>query len=228
MELIFNPCGEFRWSLEGPVSQIHSPHLHAGASGIFSDLLMSVQMLKRVWGAETTESYHTYSSLVKLQPWFLRDCWGNLPLGRTAALVPEFAVKDLPLGRTLWWWWIRNVPSIKISIEKNYILNLCPTQVHVERWDAMKPIYWKSMNNKVASWSRLLHHHRGGWNEMNETSVEKWWNEIHGREKPTKTLLTPRNPHGVTEMQRWKANLCHGVALTIYQGFQTFPLPRTP
>ena len=25
----------------------------------------------------------------------------NLPLGRTAALVPEFSVKDLPLGRTL-------------------------------------------------------------------------------------------------------------------------------
>ena len=28
----------------------------------------------------------------------------DLPLGRTAALVPEFSVKDLPLGRTLWWW----------------------------------------------------------------------------------------------------------------------------
>ena len=25
----------------------------------------------------------------------------DLPLGRTASLVPEFAVKDLPLGRTL-------------------------------------------------------------------------------------------------------------------------------
>ena len=25
----------------------------------------------------------------------------DLPLGRIAALVPEFAVKDLPLGRTL-------------------------------------------------------------------------------------------------------------------------------
>ena len=25
----------------------------------------------------------------------------DLPLGRTAALVPEFAVKDIPLGRTL-------------------------------------------------------------------------------------------------------------------------------
>ena len=36
MELIFNPCGEFRRNLEGPVSQIHSPHLHVGAPGIFS------------------------------------------------------------------------------------------------------------------------------------------------------------------------------------------------
>ena len=30
-----------------PFSQIPSPHLHAGALGIFSDLLSSVQMLKR-------------------------------------------------------------------------------------------------------------------------------------------------------------------------------------
>ena len=51
MELIFNTCGEFRKSLEGPVSQIHSPC--ADASGIFSDLLRSVQMLKREWGAES-------------------------------------------------------------------------------------------------------------------------------------------------------------------------------
>ena len=32
MELIFNPSGEFRSSTECPVSQIHSPHLHVGAS----------------------------------------------------------------------------------------------------------------------------------------------------------------------------------------------------
>lgn len=31
IELIFNTCGEFRWSPEGPLSQIHSPHLHAWA-----------------------------------------------------------------------------------------------------------------------------------------------------------------------------------------------------
>ena len=53
MELMFNPCGEFQWSPEGPVSQIHSPHLLVGAPGIFSDLLRSVQMLKREWGAES-------------------------------------------------------------------------------------------------------------------------------------------------------------------------------
>ena len=53
MELIFNPCDEFRWSSEGPVSQIHSPHLLIGAPGIFSDLLRFIQMLKREWDAET-------------------------------------------------------------------------------------------------------------------------------------------------------------------------------
>ena len=78
MELIFNPCGEFRWSPEGPVSQIHSSHLHFDAPGIFSDILRSVQMLKRDWGAESNGSYLTYSIS-----------------GKTSALVPEFAMEDL-------------------------------------------------------------------------------------------------------------------------------------
>ena len=61
---------------DGPVSQIHSPHLQVCAPGIFSELLRSVQMLKREWGAESN---------------------GKLPQpGKTAALVPEFAVEDLP------------------------------------------------------------------------------------------------------------------------------------
>ena len=54
MKLIFNPYGEFRWSPEGLVSQIHSPHLHVDALGIFSDLLRSDQIL-RVWGVESNE-----------------------------------------------------------------------------------------------------------------------------------------------------------------------------
>ena len=100
--LIFNPYGEFRWRPEGSVSQIHSPHLHVGAPGIFSDLLRSVQMLKREWGAESNRKLPHISIPSKtatLVPEFAED----LPLGRIAALVPEFAANDLPLGRTLWW-----------------------------------------------------------------------------------------------------------------------------
>ena len=101
MELIFNPFGEFRWSPEDPVSQIHSRHLQAGDPGIFSDLLMSDQMLKREWGAESNGKLsHIFipSKTASLVPEFAVE---GLSLGRTATLVPEFAVKDLPLGRTL-------------------------------------------------------------------------------------------------------------------------------
>ena len=65
-----NPCGEFRWSPEGLVSEINFPHIHVGAPGIFSDLLKSVQMLKREWGTESKGSYRTYWIPGKLQPWF--------------------------------------------------------------------------------------------------------------------------------------------------------------
>ena len=79
MERMFTPCDEFRWSPEGPVSQIHSPHLHVCAPGIFSDLLNSVQMLKRECSAEING---------KLLHLFIPS--------KTATLVLEFAVKDLP------------------------------------------------------------------------------------------------------------------------------------
>ena len=71
MELIFNPYGEFQLGPEGPVSQIHSLHLHDGTPGIFSDLLRSVQTLKTSGVRKATGSYCIYSSLVKLQTWFL-------------------------------------------------------------------------------------------------------------------------------------------------------------
>ena len=68
---------------KGPLSKIHSPHLYVGAPGIFSGLLRSVQMLERERERErervalrkATGSYRTYSSLVKLQPWFLSLRW---------------------------------------------------------------------------------------------------------------------------------------------------------
>ena len=102
MELILNPYGEFRWNPEGPVGQIHSPHLHVGAPGIFSDLLRSVEMLE--WGAESNGKLPHLFIPSETATWFLSlRC--NMSSGRTAALVPEFAMKNLPLDRTLWWWW---------------------------------------------------------------------------------------------------------------------------
>ena len=86
MELIFNHCGEFRWSAEGPVSQIHSTHLHAGSPGIFSDLLISVQMLKREWCAESKGNrQHIFitSKTATFGPWV---CGGRTVFGQNCSL----------------------------------------------------------------------------------------------------------------------------------------------
>ena len=85
MEQIFNPFGEFQWSPEGPVSQIHSPRLRAGSPGIFSDLLRSVQMLKREWGVESNGKLPHLSIPNKLQPgllslWWKTCLWAELHL----------------------------------------------------------------------------------------------------------------------------------------------------
>ena len=80
---------------------MHSPHLNVGAPGIFSDLLRSVQVLKREWGVESNGKLpHLFipSKTATLVPEFAVE---NLPLDRTATLIPKFPVKDLPLGRTL-------------------------------------------------------------------------------------------------------------------------------
>ena len=58
-------------------------------------------MINREWGKEYNGKLpHLIipSKTVTLVPEFAVE---DLPLGRTAALVLEFAVKDLPLGRTL-------------------------------------------------------------------------------------------------------------------------------
>ena len=68
---------------EGPVSQIHYPHLHTGAHGIFSDLLRSVQF------AEERAGCGKHGKLPQL---FISS--------KTATLVPEFAVEGMPLKRT--------------------------------------------------------------------------------------------------------------------------------
>ena len=66
----------------------------------FLDLLRSVQMLKREWGAESNEKLPHLFIPNKAATLVSEFAVEDLPLGRTAALVPEFAMKDLPLGRT--------------------------------------------------------------------------------------------------------------------------------
>ena len=58
-------------------------------------------MIKREWGAESNGKLpHLFipSKTATLVSEFAVE---DLPLGRTSALLPAFAVKDLPLGRTL-------------------------------------------------------------------------------------------------------------------------------
>ena len=58
-------------------------------------------MLKREWGAESNGKLpHLFISSktgILVSEFAVED----LPFGRTEVLVPEFAVKDLPLGRPL-------------------------------------------------------------------------------------------------------------------------------
>ena len=81
------------------------------------------------------------------------------------------------------------------------IFNSRRIQGRTKGWDTMKPLYWKSVNRKGAGRPRLTHNHRGGWNEMNEMSVEKWWTEICVRENSERNLSSLRFVHHETQMQ---------------------------
>ena len=82
---------------------MNSPHLLDGAPGIFAELLMSVQVLKRerVGCGKQREVSAPIQSLGKSTALVPEFAVKDLSLSRTAALVLEFAVKDQPLGRIL-------------------------------------------------------------------------------------------------------------------------------
>ena len=58
----------------------------------------------------------------------------DLPLGRIAALVPEFAVKDMPLGRTLMMILHKIDPTSELSPVTN---NVFQTEVDVSGYLSM-------------------------------------------------------------------------------------------
>ena len=64
--------------------------------GIFSDLLMPVQMLKREWGAESNGKLSHLLIPSKTATFVPEFAMGDLPLSRTATLVPAFAVQACP------------------------------------------------------------------------------------------------------------------------------------
>ena len=105
MELIFKPCGKFRWSPDGPVSQIHSPHLLVGAPGIFSHLLKFVKMLRDGGVRKATGSYLTYSSLVKLQPRFLSSQCKSCLWAELQPWCLSLQWRTCPWAEHWWWWW---------------------------------------------------------------------------------------------------------------------------
>ena len=76
MELIFNPCGKFRWSPEGPVSQIHFPQSTLVPLGFFfRSFKVCSDAKERVGCRKQREAIAPIQSLVKLQPWFLSLRW---------------------------------------------------------------------------------------------------------------------------------------------------------
>ena len=72
-------------------------------------------MLKREWGVVSNKKLphlFTSSKSATVVPEIAVE---DLPLGRTESLVPEFAVKDLPLGRTLFLLWWPNGPGTNVT-----------------------------------------------------------------------------------------------------------------
>ena len=111
MELIFNICSEFRWSPEGPFNQINSPHLDAGAPGIFSGAKEREKKRERegerervcvcvcvcVGGGAQSNGKLLHLSIPSKTATLVPELAVEyLPSGRIAALVPEFAVKTCP------------------------------------------------------------------------------------------------------------------------------------
>ena len=86
---------------------------------------------------------------------------------------------------------------------KHNILNWCPAQDRIEGWDAMKPLYWRSVNSKGAGRPRLSHHHKGWWNEtkwMWRNGGIKFVVGENGR-NAEKNLPRPRFVHQETHME---------------------------
>ena len=95
MELIFNRCGEFRLSPERPVSKSTLLTSSLVSWDLFRSFKVCSDDKERVECGKNGNPPHLFipSNTATLVTQFRVE---DLPLGRTEALVPELAVKDLP------------------------------------------------------------------------------------------------------------------------------------
>ena len=144
---MFKPCGEFRWSPEGQVSQIHSHHLLVGAPGNFSDLLRSVQMLRRESGVrKSTGSYRTYSSLVKLQSRFLSLQWKTCLCAELQPWCLRLQWRTCPWAEH-WWWW-----CCCLLFTDDHVLQLWSESLSsVDRWY----VAWVIYDGHMMTWPKF-------------------------------------------------------------------------
>ena len=112
----FNPHGEFRWNPnpEGPVSQIHSPHLLLGAPGIFFKVCSDAK--ERVGCRKQREATAHIQSLVELQPLFLSLRWKTF-LRQNCSLGSCACSEGPALGQNTLMMYIYYFESITIAIE---------------------------------------------------------------------------------------------------------------
>ena len=130
MEQIFNPCGEFRWSLEGPVSQIHSPYLHVGPLGFFK---ICSDAKERVGWGKQREATAPIQSLVKLQLWLLNLRWKTCHRQKysldscACSEEPIFALNTLIIiNMPCFWWFVLVISSVIMLVSfiyRNYIVS---------------------------------------------------------------------------------------------------------
>ena len=103
-------------------------------------------------------------------------------------------------------WWLTSLFLYGVELQKTFntnILNSCPTQGRVEGWDAMKPLYWRSLNSKDSGLTITGENEmKRNWDECGEIVEWNLWQRKRVetlRKTYPDSVSSPRNPHGVTE-----------------------------
>ena len=95
MELIFNLCSEFQLSLEAQLATL-------GPLGSFQIFKGLFRCSRESGVQKATRRNCTYSSLVKLQPWFVSLQWKNCSLGScTCSKGPALGQNTLMISQSV-------------------------------------------------------------------------------------------------------------------------------